>query len=304
MQAHPPDVARSPSNLSLQAATEAHVGWAAERLAASGIEHPRYEAQLLLAHALGVSRGALLATLHPPIFQAQLDAYQDLVHRRCRRVPIAYLRGSQEFYGLRFLVSVDTLVPRPETELLVEAALEHLRTRPQAVMVDACTGSGCVAIACAVSAPGLRVVASDLSMGAARMAARNCMEHGVGRRCSIICGDALTAVGSAVADVVTANPPYIPSADLAELQPEVRDHEPRLAIDGGPDGLAVVTRIAAGAATALRLGGLLALEVGIGQARSVEQMLRQFGFAEVRAVRDIGGIERAVLGYRGSCNAG
>jgi len=274
------------------------VQWGAGELERAGVERARFEAQLLLAHVLGATRGELLAALHPPASAAHAAAFRHLIERRSARIPFAYLTGRREFYGLSFAVSPSTLIPRPETELLVEVALDRMRQLPAPVMADACTGTGCVAVACAVHETRARVVASDVCPSAARLARQNAAHHGVARRVCVVCADLLSAVRASSVDLIAANPPYIPSGDLGGLAPEVRDHEPRTALDGGPDGLAVLRALASDALRALRLGGTLMTEVAAGQSGAVAAMLHDLGYGRVRVHRDLARIERVVVGRK------
>ncbi len=290
---------------------------ATARLRATGVPEPRADAAVLLAWVLGVPR-ARLAVLRddplPPEIQARFGA---AVARREAREPAAYITGEREFFSLPFYVDRRVLIPRPETECLVEAVLQRLQGGPPAVgspgptgeaagggwLVDAGTGSGAVAVTLASRLPWLRVLAVDLSAGALAVARRNVERHGVGGRVRLVQADALEAVG-APADgepsvtAVVSNPPYVARAEWAGLPPEVRDHEPRLALDGGGDGLVVVRRVAAGAARVLPPGGWLALEVGAGQAPAVADILREGGFGKVEVLPDLAGIPRVVVARR------
>lgn len=258
------------------------------------------EAQLLAAHVLGVTRTQVLAGLVPD-FGAQEEAeYRRLVARRAERIPMAYLMGSVEFYGLPMEVTSATLIPRPETEVLVEVALSSLASLPHPVMLDVCTGSGCVAVACAVHVKHARVVATDLSEDAIQVALRNCHRHGVIGRVSLVVGDLTTMLQSGRVDVMTANPPYIPTLQITDLQPEIRDHEPRVAVDGGPDGLSVVRRVIADGQRVLRGGGMLAMEVAAGQAEAVEELMIRAGYENTSKHADLSGILRVVQGVKPS----
>jgi len=248
------------------------------------VENPRLEAQLLLAHVLGVTRGELLSGSIRTVSEEALSAFWQLVRQRANRVPLAYLRGYQEFYGLTIQVSRATLIPRPETELLVEAALNAVAAISRPVLLDLCTGSGCIAVACAVKVPKLRVVASDISEAALQVARA--------------AGDVATMLRGGWADVITVNPPYIPSAQIPTLQAEVQVHEPWLALDGGPDGLAVLQRVVADGYRVLRRGGMLATEVALGQAHEVVDLMVQHRYEKVRTLNDLAGIPRVVLGIR------
>ncbi len=267
---------------------------AADRLNAAGSERPLFEAELLLAHVMGVSRGELIALWPPYADACVIEAWEELIDRRASRVPIAYLSGYRQFYGRRMKVTPDVLVPRPETELLVERALALVRNKSAAVVIDVCTGSGCVAAAIAHECPICRVFASDVSLPALRVAAGNLR----GTTGAIVAADLLTAFATSCADVITANPPYIATAEIASLEPEVRDHEPRLAVDGGSDGLTLIRPLALQALRTLRPGGTLLMEVGLHQADAVERVLTETGFAAVAAHDDLAGIPRMVEAHR------
>jgi release factor glutamine methyltransferase len=267
-------------------------------LAASGVDAPRLEAQLLLALALGVTRTAVVAGIHAEPDAAQRARCETLIEARRRRVPLAYLRGTQEFYGLDFEVRPAVLIPRPETEMLVDFALETLGAvrgsgdsgGPAALLADVGAGSGCIAIAALAHCPGARGVAFDISRPALAVARRNARLHGVAGRLRLICADLLRGARQERFDLILSNPPYIRSGDLAELQPEVRDAEPRLALDGGADGLSVYRRLAVLASSRLAPGGRMAVEVGLGQADEVTRILRAAGFGQIEARRDLAGI--------------
>jgi release factor glutamine methyltransferase len=269
---------------------------AAKRLDAAGIDRPVFEAQLLLGVALGLTRLDVLRGPGSPVTDVQRLRFKKLVDQRVARVPLAYLRGTQEFYGLEFEVSPDVLVPRPETELLVEYAVEALSGQPGATLVDVGTGSGCIAVVASVHLPNARAIAIDRSGEALKVALRNAHRHGMAARIQFVCGDMLDAIRGAHAEMIVSNPPYIPSKEVDQLQPEVRDHEPRLALDGGTTGLDFHTRLIAGARRVLKPGGWIGIEVAMGQAPTVLELLTNAGFRNVRAKKDLAGIERMVTG--------
>jgi release factor glutamine methyltransferase len=270
---------------------------ATQQLEEAGIENPRFEAQLLLGLALGVSRVAILAGTHPEPTEAQQQEFARLIEARARRVPLAYLRGTQEFYGLPFRVSPAVLVPRPETELLVDFARETL-PGDMGVLADVGTGSGCIAIATLAHCPQAQGVAFDLSPDALALARHNALHNGVETRLRFARADLLTGAATDAYDVIVSNPPYIPTAQIPTLQAEVRDYEPRLALDGGPDGLEALRRLAAESSRALRPGGWLAVEVAIGQAADVADFLRAHRLTSVATRADLAGIERLVCGQK------
>ncbi len=270
-----------------------------ERLGAAGIASADLDARLLLERATGIGRAALLARGAEPIGVGERARYQGLLEARARRVPVAYLTGEREFWSLPLRVDARVLVPRPETETLVEAALERLGPAPR--VADVGTGSGALALALASELPGAALWAVDRSAAALVVARENAAALGLASRVEFREGDLLSPLAdlAGTLDAVVANLPYIPTAEIARLQPEVREHEPLEALDGGHDGLRPIARIARQAPRLLRPGGWLLLEVGAGQAGAVAQLLLAGGaFAGVGTRRDLAGIERVVAGRR------
>ncbi len=271
------------------------VKWAADDFRARGIESPRLDAEVLLAHCLATSRTQLFIDMQKPLAGPELARFREMVRRRRNREPVAYLRGEREFFGRNFRVDARVLVPRPDTEALVEVALArtaHISLSMRAL--DLCTGSGCVAITLGRERPTARVVATDTSADALAVARENALRLGA---YNVAFGQADLFEGiEGEFDVITANPPYIPSAEVATLAPDVALHEPRLALDGGSDGLVLVRRILEGAARRLAPGGTLAMEIGAGQADEVAQLFGQHGFVDVARARDYARIERVVHG--------
>lgn len=258
----------------------------APRLAAAGVADSSFEAEYLVRMATGISRVEYFRGHE--LRAEQRARLGTLTRRRLEREPAAYIHGEREFHGLMFEVTPAVLLPRPETELLVELAMkecEHLR---QPLIVDVGTGSGAIAVAVAHHLPAGTAVGTDVSAGALAVARRNADRHAP--RVRFVRGDLLEAF--ARADVVLANLPYIPTADIAGLEPEVRDWEPRLALDGGEDGLGLVRRLVDDCANRIR-PRLLALEVGLGQATRVAEQCRARG-AKTEVLNDLAGIERVV----------
>ncbi len=265
------------------------------------------EAQLLLALALGITRTSVAAGLFDLNGSVEQARFQELVELRRRRVPLAYLRGAQEFYGLSFEVGPAALIPRPETEMLVAFALERLeaagrwaadaRQPFQPVIADVGTGSGCIAIAVLAHCPAARGAAFDISGEALEIARRNATRHTVSGRLGFVRGDLLSGAASGRFDLILSNPPYIPTGELDGLQPEVRDSEPRMALDGGQDGLAPYRRLAPSALRCLAPGGSLVVEVGQGQAADVARIFTAAGLSEVEIRQDLAGIDRLVAGH-------
>lgn len=272
--------------------------WTTERLVALS-PTPRLDAELLLAHGLGVERLQLYLDFDKPLSAAELRVYREAVRRRIAHEPVAYITGSREFWSRRFAVSPAVLVPRPETELLVEQAIALLRGRqtatPRPLVLDVGTGSGAIAVTLALELPEVIVMAIDLASAALRVARGN--GQALGAPVRWLCADLLASlVPRPSFDLVLANLPYVASADLPALAPEVRDWEPRHALDGGADGLDVIRALVAQVRSRLRPGGQVLLEVGAGQAPVVAALLRSVGLAGVRSWRDLAGIERVVGG--------
>mgnify|MGYP000894027413 FL=1 len=351
--------------------------WAAHELNDAGIEGARREAELLLAYTLGIRREDLY--LRNPLSEVQADAagkaggaasadaatatvrFQEVVARRAAREPLAYITGAKEFYGLTFAVDQRVLIPRPETELLVELCLEHLERRSGGklsceqhssagcgsqreqysvahapfVVADICTGSGAVGIAVAVNRPDVSVLASDISAAALEVAAGNAQRHGVSERIVFAQGDlfapwkswqsspsspsppnagdgdrhlmdrainhptkcVMNRIVDHPMDVILCNPPYIPQYEIATLQPEVRDYEPRQALEAGADGLAFYRRLLSQAGTFLNQDGLLLMEIGYGQQDAVLRMAHENGW-KASTIPDLAGIARVVAAQR------
>lgn len=273
------------------------VKWAIDDFKTRGIENPRLDAELLVAHALQIDRMRVILDGARPLEGTELATLRDLVKRRRSYEPIAYLRGEREFYGLRFRVDKRVLVPRPDTETLVDVALERSRHVSMCMrQLDLCTGSGCVAIAMARQRPTAHVIATDLSADALAVARENALRLGA-YNVGFVQGDLFAPVATAQRfDVITANPPYIASGDIAGLMPDVRDHEPRLALDGGDDGLVLVRKIVAEAPAHLEPGGLLAIEIDCKEAAETAELFTKGGFRDVRIARDLAKLERVVSG--------
>ncbi len=269
--------------------------WATDDFRSRGIENPRLDAELLVAYALGITRTQVIVDFARPLEGADLGRLRELVKRRRAREPIAYLRGEREFYGLAFRVDPRVLIPRPDTETLVDVALARSRHVSMSMrLLDLCTGSGCVAIAIAKQRPTACVLGTDVSDDAVAVARSNALRLGA-YNAAFRVGDLFEAA-SGPFDVVTANPPYIPTREIDGLQLDIKNFEPRLALDGGEDGLAVLRRIVAEAPDRLAAGGTLAVEVGAGEAEAVRDQFERRGFVDLRVDRDIARVERVVSG--------
>jgi release factor glutamine methyltransferase len=266
-------------------------------LAAAGVAEPARDATVLLALATGASRERLHAHPESPVDAGARARYRDLVARRADRVPLQHLTGTQEFWSLPFRVTPAVLIPRPETEHLIEALL-RLPLPEAPVVVDLGTGSGCLAVVATRLLPAARVVATDISTEALAVARDNAARHGLAERIRFLEGDLFDALGDSgvegAVDLLITNPPYVPAADLDGLAPEVRDHEPRQALTPGPDGLALHRRIAAGAAEVLAPGGRLLAEIGAGQEAGARDLYAAAGLTVEAVHPDLAGIPRVV----------
>ncbi|HEY3493253.1 MAG TPA: peptide chain release factor N(5)-glutamine methyltransferase [Polyangiaceae bacterium] len=271
--------------------------WSAEDFGKRGNPSPRLDAELLLAHALGVDRIRVVIEAERFLDDAELARARGLIVRRRNGEPVAYILGRREFYGLSFAVDRRALVPRPDTEPLVEVALERTKDRSMyGRALDLCTGTGCVALAFARSRPTWRVTGTDISDDALRLAWENTERLGLAHCLRLVQGDLFAPVRGERFELITANPPYIPTGDLAGLDRDVRDFEPRLALDGGADGLRLELSVVTAAPGHLVTGGLLAVEVGHDQAARVAAAFESVGFSSIELRRDYGGHERVVSG--------
>jgi release factor glutamine methyltransferase len=264
------------------------IAWTQDFLARRSVDAPRLTAELLLAHALRCDRVRLYLDFDKPIAEPELAAYRELVRRRAEGEPTAYLVGRREFHGRSFAVDPRVLVPRPETELVAEAALAALPEAGRAL--DLCTGSGVLAITLALGRPGVRVVATDVSEEALAVARENAAR--LGAVVDFAHGDLWAAVHAGERfDLVVSNPPYVPSAELAGLSREVR-REPCIALDGGPDGLDLLRRVIAAAPAHLGAGGTLVVEMHESHGEVVPALCREAGFQAAEARKDLAGLVR------------
>jgi len=263
-----------------------------EALAASGIEDPWLEAEVLLRHTLNIDRVQQYLTLNEELNPRKYEIFWKMVERRLNGEPAAYVTGHREFYGLDFYIDENVLIPRPESELLVEKTLELTRRHTLSTIADIGTGCGAIAISLAFKLPQIRVYATDISSAALGVARFNCQKHDVSDRICLLEGDLLAALPEPV-DLIAANLPYVSSPELA--QSRVLSFEPSLALDGGRDGLEKIGILGRQAADKLNPGGFLLLEVGQGQSRAVTTLLRGLHpRAEVEVTADLNGIDRVV----------
>jgi release factor glutamine methyltransferase len=266
------------------------------------VDAPRLSAELLLAHVLGTPRIKLYTDYLRPLSDAELTPFRELVRRASEQEPIAYLTGRAHFFSLEFEVRRDVLIPRPDTETLVENVLQtaRLQTGLEAPRVlDLCTGSGCIACAIAANLKGSNVIAIDISEAAVAVARRNVERLKLSDRVTVEQGDLFAPLSQMVDarpfDLIVANPPYIPSAEVPRLDPSVRNYEPLKALDGGPDGLALHRRILTGAPERLLPGGRIYLEIQFDHGPEARELLEaNDAFEEVRVLKDYGGHDRVV----------
>ncbi|MFA4974210.1 MAG: peptide chain release factor N(5)-glutamine methyltransferase [bacterium] len=271
---------------------------AEKKLADCGADTPRLDAEVLLAHALGRSRSGLCLVRKDPIDPDIAEKFDSWIDKRSKGCPVAYITGTREFWSLPIRVSPDVLIPRPETETVVEEALKIARAlkRPCAIL-DVCTGSGCIAAALAQELPEASIVATDLSERALAVAQSNL--SGVGRKVKLLAGDLFRPIEDqrlGPFDVITANPPYISDSEMPDLPCDVRDFEPRAALAAGPSGLDFISRILKDALRHLVPGGWLLMEIGAGQsAAAIGTAAEIDGYDTIKTANDLAGIERVVM---------
>ncbi len=278
--------------------------WTEQYFGRKGVESPRLDAEVLLSHVLGKARIYLYVHFDEPLEKRELAAYRELVQKRVQRVPVAYLVGSREFMGLTFRVSTATLVPRPDTEILVQAALERLKkvvgTKGGPVrFADIGTGTGAICLSVLHFLPGAEAMTVDISPEALAVARENAEALGLSDRIAFFEGDLLEPVKGQRFHAILSNPPYIPDGDIDRLAPEVRENEPMTALAGGRDGLDFYRRLCREAPPLLEPGGFLAFEVGIRQADAVARLAKEHALiGQTEILKDLSGIERVVVAWR------
>ena len=264
------------------------LNWTADFLKRKGSESPRLDTEVMLAHVLGWQRVQLYTHYEDIVSDANRKAFRELVKKRAEGMPVAYLVGKKEFYSLKFEVSPAVLIPRPESEFVVVEFLSVCKSIESPRAVDVCTGSGCIALASLHEHKTARFTAIDISPDALRIARKNAAAHKLEDRIEFREGNLLAPVADEEPfDVIVSNPPYISSGDIAGLEPGVRDYEPHLALDGGPDGLRVVDALIKQAVPLLKPGGHLILEIGSPQEQAVRQLIEaQPGYKLAPTVHD------------------
>ncbi len=271
------------------------LAWASTSLSEAGIESPRLDAEVLLAHSLGAARSALYTSLDEKPQKAAEETFRALVARRIRHEPVAYITGRKEFFGLDLQVDRRVLIPRPETETLVEVALAIARQKQLPRLAEVGVGSGAVAVALAVNLPGVEIYAIDSSEDALVVAENNCRNHHMLDRVHLLLGDLLEPLPEPVA-LIVSNLPYVAQHELKDLAPDITQYEPLAALDGGPDGLELFRRLLEQAGPCLQPPGMLCLEIGATQASAVNDLARvHFPTATVALVRDLAGLDRVAM---------
>ncbi len=274
---------------------------ASSKLVAAGIGNARLDAEVLLSHLFMRDRAWLIAHRDEPLDEAKRALFDKAVNRRARREPLQYLTGKQEIWGLDFIVTPDVLIPRPETELVVESALKIIQPASSTVsVIDLCSGSGCIAVSLAKESSTARIFATDTSARALAIARGNARKHDVSDRIRFLEGDLFEPLTElnlhGIVDLIVSNPPYVRSGDLPTLQPEVRDFEPELALVAGPDGTEIQQRIIDTAPEFLKKDGSLIMEMGQGQLDSLTGIVNDAGKYETPEIlKDLAGIERVIV---------
>ncbi len=277
------------------------LSWVTEYFTGKGIDSPRLSAEWLLCYVLGAKRIELYTQFNKVVGQEQLSQLHELVKRAGAHEPIAYITGKKEFYSLEFEITKDCLIPRPETELLVERAIEFLRTRNgEQFICDLCTGSGCVAIAIARNFANCRIVATDISDAALAVAEKNVAKHGLMNRIKLLQGDlfepVIAGLGPAKFDLIVSNPPYVSEPEYEKLAPNVKDFEPKSALTAGKDGLDIIKKIIAGANQHLKPAGTLMLEIGNEQGNAVHKLRETAGyFSTVKIEKCYSNLDRLAI---------
>lgn len=272
--------------------------FAARRLADSGVPDARKDATLLLAFATGRDTVFIRAHSETELSGEDAETFTASIARRCGREPIQYIIGRQEFYGLDFEVTPDVLIPRPETEFLVESAIKILGEKENPRFCEIGVGAGCISISVLHEIPLATAVAGDVSKRALAVAEKNATRHDVTSRLELLVSDVFEGVTPERFDAVLSNPPYVPISDLASLQTEVRDFEPIIALVGGADGLSIVTRIVDGAPERLVPSGRLLMEIGFGQAEKVRRLFDGEMWRSIELLADLQGIPRVLAAER------
>lgn len=284
------------TNTATSRSLHAEIAAGRQQLVDAGFRHQdaAFDADVLARHVLGWDLARLLAHDREPATSEFTDSFQALIRRRGGREPVAYITGHREFWGLDFEVTPATLVPRPETEMIVEEALKMLPPGGRARVLDVGTGTGCLAVSIARDRPGAALVATDISGAALVVARRNARRHGVGRRVAFVQADLVAGIRSR-SDLIVSNPPYVPDQTAATLPPDVVRYEPASALFGGADGLAIVRRLFSDAVHCLAPGGTLIAEFGYGQEDGVREAAKDAGWQVAGMLHDLQAIPRTIV---------
>ena len=274
---------------------------ASNRLSAAGIANARLDAEVLLAHIIKKDRVWLITHRDEVLDDEQQRAFAEVIRRRTGREPLQHIMGSQEFWGLEFMVTPDVLIPRPETEHIIEAALAIVQDRNSPVrIIDLCTGSGCIAVSLAKELAAARIIATDASEKALAVARENSRRHGVAERIRFLQGDLFGPLEEldlrGQVDILVSNPPYVLAGNLSTLQPEVRDYEPQMALIAGPEGTEIAIRIIRTAPEYLKQNGALIMEMGMGQSEALMRAVAATSaYAGPDILKDLAGINRVIV---------
>lgn len=271
---------------------------AKKRLEAAGVDSPVIDARLLVEAAAGATRADIISDPHRPLSEAQGAELEAFLERRARREPVSQILGVKGFWKIMLRVTPQVLTPRPETETILDVVLPDFSPAQRLRVLDLGVGSGAILLAILAERPNAVGLGVDVSEDALAVARENAVNLGLGGRAALLRSDWTSALESEGFDLVVSNPPYIPTADIDTLAPEVRDHEPRLALDGGPDGLAAYRRLAEEIPRVLKPGGRFAVEIGYDQGAAVSALFRTPAFDQVRVVKDLGDRDRVVTGLK------
>ncbi|HIX84443.1 MAG TPA: peptide chain release factor N(5)-glutamine methyltransferase [Candidatus Megamonas gallistercoris] len=273
------------------------LNWTVNYFKSKNIESARLDAEVLLSHVLGQERIYLYVHFDEPMEQAELGKFREYVKKRAQHVPVAYIIGEKEFMGLPFKVTPDTLIPRPDTEILVENVLANLAEDETVQIVDIGTGSGAIILSLLANLPKARGKTVDIAVKAVEVAKENAVRLQVADRCEFLVGDLFAPLQDSKFDVIVSNPPYIPQKDIATLEADVRAYEPVSALTDGGDGLSYYRRLLAEGKRYLKENGFIALEIGIHQAQAVKRIALDNGWRNIKIIKDYAGIDRVVLAW-------